>query len=149
MRYQQDRLYDAEESSGVYPGAPIDDPQAWVNAKRDTWWWARWYWSVGYVNVTVTRRDVDPTGTYDHADGCGYVTLPRDYVRTGVLVHELVHVVAGKLHGSHAHDPWFAREYLNLTYLILGSDAYDQLRAAYVDHGVEFDAKITTGDRVA
>lgn len=146
MRCQQEQLYAAEDATASYPGEVVDDPQAWVNAQRDTWWWARWYWTVGYVNVNVDRRRSTSTGGYSQHDGCGYVTLGRDHSRVAVLIHELAHVVAGKLHGSRAHDPWFAREYLKLVYLILGSDAYYELRHEFITHKIEYDPDLPTSD---
>ena len=56
-----------------------------------------------------------------------------------VVVHELAHVLAHARFNSQAHDPSFARVYLELTFLIMGSEVYYQLYDAFTRDGIQHD----------
>jgi putative metallohydrolase (TIGR04338 family) len=58
-----------------------------------------------------------------------------------IMLHELSHVLASRLNGSKAHDPFFARTYVTLVYLVLGPAAWLQLEAAFKRHGVDYNAE--------
>lgn len=46
-------------------------------------------------------------------------------------------MLAEARYGSHAHDPWFARTYLELAYQVLGSEVYQDLYSAFEERGIE------------
>lgn len=145
MRTQQYDLYASER--GVQDGpvfASVADVQVWLDDLRDTWWWERWLTdSVKRVEVGIGRPGpgVAGVGWYERPKLAGRMEFARGAeLNERRLVHELSHVIASARRDSKSHDPWFARVYLELTYLIRGSDRYLELRQAFDAHGIDYEA---------
>jgi hypothetical protein len=147
MPTQQETVYAAErlvDNGPVF--ADVAAVQSRLNALRDTWWWEKWCPNVLHVEVEAVRdhkhgRTAAGCAGY-LGDGIGRIELHRSTTITErLVVHELTHIIAGARCGSRSHDPWFARVYLELTYLIRGSVAYQQLKQAFDTLGVDYDAE--------
>lgn len=136
---QQDELYAAE--AGVPHGAHIApaDVQGWVDALRDLPLWDRQYPQVLRVEAHVRRTDRDGScGGWFPDDGCGQIEMAPVHLNELILCHEVAHVLAAARYGSGAHDPWFARTYLEL----VGSAVphlFSDLYAAFVKAGIDHD----------
>lgn len=147
MPCQQDELYAAEAC--VDPGnyfTGVDAAREYVERLRDTWWWEKWIPNLHTVEVEEVRKGKHGRNAAGAAgfvgDGVGRMEIHRGLnLYEQLIIHELTHVVAGARKGSRSHDPWFARIYLELTYLIRGISAYQQLVTAYVRNGIDYDAE--------
>ena len=140
MPTQQDELYTAER--GVRLGRQfnsIKEIEDYVFELRSTWWWETFYWQVEMVEVGPARKNgTSSVGAYYEDKNAGRIEMLTCHFNERSVIHELAHVLAKKLHGSRSHDPWFAREYANLVYLVLGSDAWLELEAGYRQHGIKY-----------
>lgn len=140
VRNQQSKLYAAED---VIPDADeeaftIEELQVWVDGIRETRWWYDRYRVIERVEVGRAESSRRSVGWYETAKAAGRIEMIPSHRNIPMATHELSHVVAECYHSSHAHDPWFAREYLNLTYFISGSAAYLRLQKSFDDKGVEY-----------
>lgn len=146
MRTQQLDLYAAERE--IHDGPVFRDVRAvqeWLDDLRETWWWEEW------IGERVLRVEAARGRPGPHAAGVGSYYPERlsgrlEFAKGAELnerrcVHELAHVIAAATHNSKSHDPWFARVYLELTYLIRGTAAYQELLAAFDRHGIDHDAR--------
>lgn len=134
---QQDTVYAAEaELKGVHEFAfeDIAEVQRFLDGLREQRWWPI---LIGRVEAYKRRGGGRSVGWYEPAKHAGGMELAT--LKMTTVLHELAHVLAEALHGSHAHDPWYCREMLQLVYRVLGSDAYVLLRSAYEQHGVIHD----------
>lgn len=141
MRCQQRAVYRSE--SRVPITRRFDDAahvQRHVDALRDTWWWRVWYPQVRWVEVRP-RRGRDSVGAWNGRGGVGDMELIGEHLDGLSVLHELAHVLAGARWNSRSHDPWWARTYLELVYLDLGSEAYAALREAFEADGIEHRAE--------
>lgn len=145
MPTQQDALYDAERL--VDPGnyfTGIDAVQEFYDSLRDTWWWEKWIPDVHHVEVSIGRpgRGVAGVGWFEAGVNEGYVQFAKGVpLPERRVVHELSHVIAGARKQSRSHDPWFARIYLEMTFLIRGPRAYCELQQAFVSKNIDYDAE--------
>lgn len=145
MNCQQDKLYAAERQVPVGGHFhTVGAMQRWVDDMRDTWWWQLWYPNVRRVDVHPRDgRCSCSVGAFNAANRSGIVEMLRVHWTELVVIHELAHVLADARHGSHSHDPAFARVYLELVALIMGpatySQLYDQFEAAGIQHDFEDD----------
>jgi hypothetical protein len=119
----------------------LEEAQGLVDAWRDSWWWDKW------LGDTVLRVEVGRgsgtgggVGWYSAEARSGRMEFGAAKISMGLLVHELSHVLASARRRSQSHDPWFARIYLELTYLVRGSTAYEELRKAFDSYRVDYDA---------
>lgn len=132
MPTQQDELYAAEATVSVGTGfANLKEIQVWVDDLRDSWWWQKWYWMVERVEVGTSRRQNKSVCWFDRDKNAGRMEMGHKHRDQLSAVHELAHVLAAARHNSQSHDPIFARTYLELTYLIRGSDAWLELQYAF------------------
>lgn len=139
---QQDLVYAAERN--VPWGnrfRSLEEVQRFYDDLRETWWWAQNLQMVHRVEVGPTRKNATAhVGWYEPdmlAGRCEFITSqPAELV----VVHELSHVIASARHHSKSHDPWFARTYLELTYLARGSADSWALMKEFTHLGVDFDA---------
>jgi hypothetical protein len=147
MPEQQDRLYAAERCvDGGSVFADVATVASWLSQLRDTWWWSQWTPNVLYVEADEVKA-----GTHGRsAAGCaaylgggvGRMELHRGTRLTEqLIIHELSHIIAGARCNSHSHDPWFARVYAELTFLIRGTAIWQQLKQAFDAHGIDYDAE--------
>lgn len=141
VRCQQSALYAAEgtvrDRGRTFAG--VTEAQRFVDGLRATWWWPFFYWQVEYVEVGRARANgAGSVGVWYPEKNAGRIEMWHGHLTVPDITHELAHVLADARHGSKSHDPWFAREFLNLTYLISGSNAYVNLRDAFVRYRIEF-----------
>jgi hypothetical protein len=140
-RCQQDTVYAAQNTT--FRGEPIGsiaDVQRFVDDLREAWWWEKWLGD-RVIRVEVGQaRGFDSVGWYDEDARSGRMEFGHVPLTIGLVLHELAHVLAKARRHSQAHDPWFARIYLELSYLVRGSAAYEELRKAFDTHGVDYDA---------
>ena len=85
----------------------------------------------------------------DDVGGYGQLEMLPQHLRPMVLLHELAHVCAKARYDSHAHDPWFARTYLDLVFHALGWDKWMALRHAFDDGGIDYVADTSSGSAIA
>jgi putative metallohydrolase (TIGR04338 family) len=137
---QQFELYAAEQTTtrGRTFVAPVD-LQAWVDELRDLPYWQRNFPQVLRVETHVRRTDKDGSvGGWYPEDGCGVIEMAPCHLTELYVLHELSHVLADARYGSHAHDPWFARTYLELVYHRLGSETYQELARVFDARGIDY-----------
>jgi hypothetical protein len=146
MPTQQMDLYAAERLVDDGPlFANVAAVQVWLDGLRDTDWWVRLVpEDVLRVEVALGRpgKGAAGVGWFDRKAKGGRLEFARAAeLNERRIVHELSHVIASAAKNSKSHDPWFARIYLELTYLIRGATAYTQLRDAFIRTGIDFDAE--------
>jgi hypothetical protein len=141
VRCQQDTVYAAQATTDRGALVTLEEAQGLVDAWRDSWWWDKW------LGDTVLRVEVGRgsgtgggVGWYSAEARSGRMEFGAAKISMGLLVHELSHVLASARRRSQSHDPWFARIYLELTYLVRGSTAYEELRKAFDSYRVDYDA---------
>lgn len=140
---QQDELYAAE--LGLDDGPCFESlhaAQVFVDGLRDTDWWIKWLNEIERVEVGPARSGAKFAGVgwYEREKQCGRMEFTTCRPSLRLIVHELAHVVASCRRMSESHDPWMARIYLELTYLIMGSAAYKELEFGYLAQGIDYDA---------
>lgn len=139
MPTQQDELYDAEETCSVgISFVNLREIQIWVDELRDSWWWQKWYWMVERVEVGTSRKQHESVGWFDRDKSAGRMEMGHKHRDQLSAIHELSHILAEARHNSQSHDPMFARTYLELTYLIRGSDAWLELQRAFDKAGIQY-----------
>lgn len=140
LQCQQFELYAAERSALTGRSfGDVAEMQAFVDSLRDTWWWPRWYAKVARVEVygrPGTRRE--SVGSWHPAMNAGKLEMLPVHWNELFVLHELAHVLAAARYGSKSHDPWFARVYLELVQLVMGSDAYLSLHLSFTEQGIDF-----------
>lgn len=137
---QQFELYAAEgtvdQGQAIAPGAL----QAWVDDLRDLPYWQRTFPQVLRVETHVRRSDKDGSvGGWFEKDGCGQIEMAPVHLTELYVLHEVSHVLAEARYGSHAHDPWFARTYLELVAARLGGRTYEELYRVFTERGIDHD----------
>lgn len=139
---QQDELYSAERSiTQGFEFHSVDEVQEYVDQMRDTPWWERNFSQVRRVEVIRWQKGKADGGGYA-GDGIGVVPWHPAWHEL-IVVHEVTHALASARFQSHAHDPWFARVYLEAVWTYMGPDAYVALRRAFGKHGVDHDTMNT------
>jgi hypothetical protein len=144
MPCQQDDVYAAErvlEPSPTFES--FDAVQAFVDEMRDKYpFWEKAYAHVERIEIGPADRRGNAHVGWFEPDKCrGRCEFLTDRPEIQLVLHEITHVLASARYGSRAHDPWFARSYLELTYLVRGSMAYFDLYSAFIAYGVDFDAE--------
>lgn len=143
---QQFELYAAEASVRRGRTLPADDLQAYVDELRDLPWWDSNFRKVERVDCRVRQTDREGSaGAWDSERQVGVVEMAPGHLTELIVLHEVSHVLAAARYGSRAHDPWFARTYLELVSVVLGPDAYLELRAGFRGQGVDFETEGTRG----
>lgn len=138
---QQHALYASERRAPR--GRQFDSQaeiQTWLNEEIvNSAWWQERYPKVKWVNCpTVKRSQRDGSvGTWYEDDWTGQIEMWEGHWNQLYLCHELAHVVGSSV-GAHGHDPAFARVYLELVYLIMGSGPFLELRNYFVEDGICF-----------
>lgn len=147
---QQFALYAAEASlpkGRSFSGQA--ELQAYVDSMRDTPLWERQYEDLLRVEAFAkgSTRDNFSCGAFDKSANCGVVEMLPVHMNELYVCHEVAHVLADFRYGSHAHDPWFARTYLELVYTMMGAEAYAALRDAFENGGIDHqhDSSIPAG----
>lgn len=140
LHRQQHLVYAAEV--GLPSGrefTSLKEIQQWVDDLRETWWWTSRYARVERVEVGPGRKNSQKSvGWFEKLKYAGRIEMQRCHWNVRDVTHELAHVISIAMHESKAHDPWFAREYINLTYLISGEQTWRQLATAFDRHGVQY-----------
>lgn len=139
---QQDELYRAEETLPQQGRLfhSITEIQQFVDGLRDELWWnTLGYWAVPRIEVGIKpARSSGSVGWWDASKQGGRIEMLRVHWTELIVLHEVAHVLAEAIHGSHAHDPWFARIYTNLVYGVMGSEVWQQLVTAFDAHGIKY-----------
>jgi putative metallohydrolase (TIGR04338 family) len=139
IKTQQQQVYRAQRDVPLGRRfKSITEVQEYLDGMRDTWWWHRWYWRIPRVEVYAATTEKTSMAGWDEANNAGLIILHKENRDQRALVHELAHVVAEALHNSHAHDPAYCRDYANLTYLIMGGDAWLKLQEGFEREKVEY-----------
>jgi len=137
---QQFQLYAAEANlplGEVFD--TLDELQAFVDGLRDLSVWRRQYADVMRVECHLRPSGSGSVGGWREESGCGIIEMLTPHRNELFVLHEVAHVLAAARYGSHAHDPWFARTYLELVYEAMGSEAYAALAKSFADHGIDHD----------
>lgn len=141
---QQHELYAAERSTpSGKPFASLEDIQRFADDLRETWWWEQFYWMVSRVEVGPARRNGNASvGWYDSPKAAGRIEMLPVHWNEKYVLHELAHVLASARFESQAHDPYFARVYLELVYHVMGIDAWLELKTAFDAADINYDERI-------
>lgn len=124
--------------------------QAFVDElTAQSWFDERWP-NVRCIEVTVkTKVDRSSVGAWYADERIGHCDMLPHHLNERTLCHEVAHVLACARYGSRAHDPWFARIYLELVYHMMGSEAWCELRDALEAAGIDFAVDTSTGGAIA
>lgn len=142
MITQQGALYKSENDALYDPQFPMTGPlsleeaQEFVDHMRHHPWWDENFPKVSRVEV-YEHAGGDSVGVYYPEMESGVADMSDRHMIQLYLCHEVAHVLAAARYGSRSHDPWFARTYLELVYLNMGSDAYHALYRAFEEHHIE------------
>ena len=142
MAEQQDRLYAAEAAAGraTGPAVSAQDLQYFVDGLRELPWWDRTCPQVLRIEATVVPNRKFSVGAWQGHRNCGVVEMLPEHLNQRPILHEVSHVIAAARYGSHAHDPWFARTYLELVALVMGPEAYLLLVSQFDAYGIDYAA---------
>lgn len=139
MNCQQDELYAAE--LGGLRGDRLEtreEIEAYVNALRDTPWWQERFAQVVYVEARVRKSNTAGScGAFIKEHNAGLIEMAPCHCCEQYVLHELAHVLAHARYGCCSHGPWFARTYLELVYLAMGTEAYSLLYQAFESAGID------------
>lgn len=140
IRCQQDEIYAAEKH--VPHGRTFRteaQAQEWLDGLARTWWWEKFFWNgPSRTEVYWRPRGDSSVGSYHKDKDAGLLEMLPAHRNELIILHELSHVLASALNKSKAHDPFFARTYLTLVYLVMGIDAYLELKSAFDDHDINY-----------
>lgn len=139
-RCQQYELYAAER--GVDHGArfgSLDEIGRWVNQLRDEWWWQRFFRGVDVIEVTDTVDLTASVGGLHDGGRTAVLNMLRVHWNEHDVLHELAHPLSESRFDSTSHDPFFARTLLDLTFLVRGYDAWDELQDVFRHANIEVD----------
>lgn len=137
---QQYELYEAERD--VTEGrkfANQKELQAFVDDLVQRDWWSEFYPMVRFVEAFALRGGTASVGGFDPHDGAGQIEMLPVHMNERTVLHELAHVLAAARGESKAHDPCFARIYLELVYRVMGYDVWHKLRTRFIEAGIDFD----------
>jgi putative metallohydrolase (TIGR04338 family) len=134
---QQDKVYDAQAlAKPVTLGQPLRPTLEYVQGYLDTLtnepWWHTRFPSVVTVECTALVDGEKSVGKA-HDDGVGQIELSCHSLWERTLLHEVAHCTSGR---DAAHGPAFVRDYLELVFRQLGTDAWVALSSAMKDAGV-------------
>jgi putative metallohydrolase (TIGR04338 family) len=136
---QQFELYAAEATiSGGRTFASEKELQEYVDELRESDYWQRNFDKVQRIDAFAhppSWRSGSVGGMRD--DVIGQIEMAPVHMCELFVIHEVSHVLAEARYGSHSHDPWFARTYLELAYTALGSETYAVLVAAFDRGGID------------
>lgn len=141
MTRQQQAAYEAQRRLCLGPiFAGLVEAQTYCDNLTAQAWWGQRYPSVVRLEVTaITSARVCGVGTADRERNCGVIGLTNVGMNERVILHEAAHCIAGDAAG---HEwPW-ARAYLELVYLVRGSEDYQALRESFLEHGVRIDEEL-------
>lgn len=145
VRTQQEEVYTAQR---VLPaGLRFDgraDAQRYVDTLRDEPWWEQFFPLVEDVEVHVGPCGAGWGGVaaFHEGERCGVIQLdPNGGMTQATIVHELAHILANAHRESTGHDPAFVRTFLELVYHTYGSEAWQGLKASFLQHGVVIDER--------
>jgi len=142
MNCQQYELYAAEQN--VPRGHDIEacELQSYVDELRETPYWASRYGNVlriDAVALTWSQTVRGSVGAWFPKNNSGKIEMCPAHMCELFVLHEVAHVLADARHGSHSHDPYFTRVYLELVYTYMGSEAYAALKTAFEEAGIDDD----------
>lgn len=146
IRVQQENIYTAEDRTPI--GIVFDDhtaAQAYVDNITQTQWWHEYHPRCREVVIAkAPANGFKPSGCarFYEEDQYGGIVLARSGLNERTVLHELGHIAAAERFGSDCHDPAFAREFLELTFRLRGTEEWLRLRDAFAREGVVWD----TGD---
>lgn len=136
---QQYELYEAERS--IDRGREFvdkDDLRIWLfdEVIDKPWFYQRWPHVKGIDVECNRRRDEGSVGGL--LDGIAVMEFAPQHMAELFVLHELAHCCST---GPQVHDPIFARTYLELVFLTLGTEKWMALRTAFTNHNVCFDER--------
>lgn len=150
---QQSDVYRAEERALRRLGLQKltkQEAQALVDGWRELPWWTQNFARVVHASVVVKSPDTTSSvgglitahgefATVDRIETpvVAAVEMAPIHMNALYLAHEVSHPLSEARYRSHAHDPWFARTYLQLVYAALGSEIYRVLYEEFEREGVD------------
>jgi putative metallohydrolase (TIGR04338 family) len=140
IKCQQYELYAAERDvpQGMW-FTKVKDAQAYLDTLREQWWWSKFFWKApARTEIYWRSRGDSSVGSYDKENDARLLEMLPEHRSELFILHELSHVIASALNDSTAHDPFFARTYLTLVYLVLDSDAYLELQRGFERESVDY-----------
>jgi hypothetical protein len=141
MNYcQQDTVYAAERK--VEQGAWFRDfnhGESWINKVRDTQWFRDNFPNVRYVQVQQKVQGTRSSAGFHPEIAEIICNIRPNQLYERMLCHEVSHGLVEARYDNGAHSPWFARIYLEVVYLMMGSPVYDDLKYAFDRRGVDYD----------
>lgn len=144
MLVQQSDLYRAEEEALAELPQELrkkwseQEAQARVDEWRDLPWWGERFPMVRRIEVYERNHGkAGSCGGFFPEASAGVIDMAPQHMNPLFVCHETAHVLSEARFNSQAHDPWFARTYLHLVYLTMGSEAYISLYKAFERHGID------------
>jgi len=137
---QQDELYAAETNALPRTNVSAEELQSWIDDLREMPYFERNFPNVLRIEAyNDHNRTTGSVGWFEKQHNCGIICMADCHMHEQILLHEVAHVLAAARYGSHSHDPWFARTYLELVYSRLGSEAYAALKDAFDRGCIDYD----------
>lgn len=136
---QQYELYSAE---GVCPKGrtlTAKELQAYVDQLRENPWFERNFPQIARIEAYAKKSGRASVGGFYDEQACGVIEMLPVHMNELYVLHEISHVLAHARFNSHAHDPWFARIYLEAVFTYMGSEAYKLLADSFTKSGIDFD----------
>lgn len=148
MSCQQGELYAAENSVPIGRiFTDIIELQDYVDNLRDSDWWQRNFPQVRRIEAYIRPPGPSSVGSWHVHEAAGKIEMLPVHLNELTVLHEVCHVLAAARYGSHSHDPWFARTYLEAVYTYMGSDTYLALDTSFNSHGVESNIATTPASK--
>ena len=140
---QQFELYGAEDKVPAGETISPDGLQRYVDQLRENPYWERAFGeSILRIDAHVRPDSRDGSvGGYSRSGLSGSVEMAPVHLNELAILHEVAHVCASARYGSKAHDPWFARTYLELVSVFMGPVAYQALDAAFRADGIDSEVE--------
>lgn len=77
------------------------------------------------------------------AHGTSRISMPKWSRDTHIVLHEVAHVIAGRVHGARniaGHGWQYCKVYIDLVHFMMGAEAAAALKISFAHHGVKYKA---------
>lgn len=143
MRTQQFDLYRAERSVDLGRRfASYAEVRDYVIDLVNRPFWERYSPCLNIEVCQKTRRGNDSVGAWFPDSQYGYIEMNVNDLNENIVLHEISHCIAQAQFGSTSHDPYFAKTYLELVFLVRGVEPWTELKAAFDQAGIVYDERL-------
>lgn len=134
--------HEAYASEGTVPRGrelTLPDVRRIVDDLRESAWFRERFPNVAFIEVGGRDGRRDSVGGWFPEMGAGRIEMADGHLCELVVCHEIAHVLAAARYGSNAHDPCWARVYLETVFQVMGSAAYLALFEAFERDGIDHE----------